>query len=236
MSWREVGDAGPSPPGWHSSPGRPRWRRPPPAPARRQVQHEPHARPSSASGGRPSARGVDRARRRVQPPGDPQLGRARARVGRDLVRVRHDRLARRQREARRLGRAPPARGGSRAARRRSGAAGSASRSRSSSEWKVTTASQPPGASAASAAARPRASSPSSSLTAIRSAWKLRVAACGWPGFGRGSSRSISPASCSVVANGARRAVGDDGPGDPPRGALLAVAGRGCRRAPPRAAR
>ena len=94
--------------------------------------------------------------------------------------------------------------------------------RSSSEWKVTTASQPPGASAASAAASPRASSPSSSLTAMRSAWKLRVAACGWPGFGRGSSRSIRPASCSVRRRTARsRAVGDDGAGDAPRGALLA---------------
>ena len=94
--------------------------------------------------------------------------------------------------------------------------------RSSSEWKVTTASQPPGASARSAAARPRASSPSSSLTAMRSAWKLRVAGCGWPGFGRGSRRSIRPASWSVVAKGALAAVGDDGAGDAAGRALLAV--------------
>ncbi len=50
--------------------------------------------------------------------------------------------------------------------------------RSSSEWNVTTASQPPGARTASAASNPRASSPSSSFTAILSAWKLRVAAWG----------------------------------------------------------
>ena len=86
---------------------------------------------------------------------------------------------------------------------------------------MTTASQPPGASAASAAARPRASSPSSSLTAILSAWKLRVAACGWPGFGRGSSRSMRPASCKRRREGRGLAVLDDGAGDPPGGALLA---------------
>ena len=149
-------------------------------------------------------RGVDRAGRGVEAARDAQPRRAGARVGDDLGRVGLDRLA--------------------GARARS-AAGSASASgawrlprgapperscrkrlttRSSSEWKVTTASQPPGASARSAAARPRASSPSSSLTAMRSAWKLRVAACGWPGFGRGSSRSIRPASCSVVVKGADR--------------------------------
>ena len=47
--------------------------------------------------------------------------------------------------------------------------------RSSSEWKDTTARRPPGTSTCSAAARPRSSSPSSSLTAMRSAWKARVA-------------------------------------------------------------
>src|SRR5260221_849535 len=47
--------------------------------------------------------------------------------------------------------------------------------RSSSEWKDTTASRPPGASTCSTAARPRSSSPSSSLTAMRRAWKARVA-------------------------------------------------------------
>src|SRR6516164_9009602 len=47
--------------------------------------------------------------------------------------------------------------------------------RSSSEWNDTTARRPPGARTCSAAARPRSSSPSSSLTAMRSAWKTRVA-------------------------------------------------------------
>ena len=47
--------------------------------------------------------------------------------------------------------------------------------RSSSEWNETTASRPPGASTCSAAASPRSSSPSSSFTAMRSAWKVRVA-------------------------------------------------------------
>ena len=49
--------------------------------------------------------------------------------------------------------------------------------RSSSEWNVTTASRPPGFSARSAASNALASSPSSSLTKMRSAWKTRVA--GW---------------------------------------------------------
>ena len=47
--------------------------------------------------------------------------------------------------------------------------------RSSSEWKVTTTSRPPGLSACSAANSAWASSPSSSLTKTRSAWKTRVA-------------------------------------------------------------
>src|SRR5205085_1178742 len=47
--------------------------------------------------------------------------------------------------------------------------------RSSSEWKDTTASLPPGASSSSAAASPRSSSSNSSFTAIRKAWKVRVA-------------------------------------------------------------
>jgi hypothetical protein len=47
--------------------------------------------------------------------------------------------------------------------------------RSSSEWKVTTTSRPPGFSTRSAATSAFASSPSSSLTKMRSAWKTRVA-------------------------------------------------------------
>src|SRR5690606_38140823 len=47
--------------------------------------------------------------------------------------------------------------------------------RSSSEWKLTTARRPPGASTSSAANSALRSSPSSSFTAMRSAWKVRVA-------------------------------------------------------------
>src|SRR5690606_2673122 len=73
--------------------------------------------------------------------------------------------------------------------------------RSSSEWNVTTASRPPGFRARSAAARPSASWPNSSFTAMRIAWKLRVA--GWlcPGFCRGRQRSITAASCRVREKG-----------------------------------
>ena len=72
--------------------------------------------------------------------------------------------------------------------------------RSSSEWKVTTASRPPGASTRSAAASPATSSPSSSLTAMRSAWKVRVA--GWISVGLcGTTRAIISASGRVVRNG-----------------------------------
>ena len=74
--------------------------------------------------------------------------------------------------------------------------------RSSRLWNVTTASAPPGASARSAAARPSASSPSSALTAMRIAWKLRVAGWIWPGFGRGRQALTTSASRSVVSIGA----------------------------------
>src|ERR1051326_8266046 len=47
--------------------------------------------------------------------------------------------------------------------------------RSSSEWNATTASRPPVLSTRSAATRPRSSSPSSSFTCMRNAWKVRVA-------------------------------------------------------------
>src|SRR5579883_1696426 len=74
--------------------------------------------------------------------------------------------------------------------------------RSSSEWNVTTTRRPPGLRIASAATSPRANSPSSSLTAMRKAWKLRVA--GWMGSpGRaGATRSINEASWRVETRGA----------------------------------
>ena len=93
--------------------------------------------------------------------------------------------------------------------------------RSSSEWKVTTARRPPGLRSRSAAARPRTSSPSSSLTAMRRAWKARVA--GWVSLAaprRGDARD-EPGKLERRGEGRRRPVGDDGARDAARGALLA---------------
>ena len=93
--------------------------------------------------------------------------------------------------------------------------------RSSSEWNVTAASRPPGFKSRSAAESPRASSPSSSLTAMRKAWKARVA--GWVNSPRraGATRAMSSASCRVEVKGCSSPVGDDGAGDAAGGALLA---------------
>ena len=73
--------------------------------------------------------------------------------------------------------------------------------RSSSEWNDTATSRPPGLSMRSAAASARTSSPSSSLTKMRSAWNVRVA--GWmsPGRERTTEATIS-ASARVVRIGA----------------------------------
>src|SRR5690606_33843856 len=79
--------------------------------------------------------------------------------------------------------------------------------RSSSEWKLITASRPPGFSFTSAASRPASRSTSSRLMKMRMAWKERVA--GWilesP---RGITDAISSASCAVRSSGAslRRAT------------------------------
>ncbi len=59
--------------------------------------------------------------------------------------------------------------------------------RSSSEWKEMTPMRPPGRSAAQASGSARSSCSSSSLTAIRSAWKLRLA--GWPPANRARRRN-----------------------------------------------
>ena len=128
-----------------------------------------------------------------------QLGRAGARIGGDLG-VRGARSPRRT--SRR------SRGSAAASGRCRDCAGLPERSamkrltmRSSSEWKVTTASRPPGFSARSAANSAPASSPSSSLTKMRSAWKTRVA--GWIlSFGlRPTCVSIASARSSVRSNG-----------------------------------
>lgn len=50
--------------------------------------------------------------------------------------------------------------------------------RSSSEWKVITQSLPPGASTSQNASTAFSSCPSSSLTSMRIAWKVRFAGCG----------------------------------------------------------
>src|SRR5690606_4302787 len=84
--------------------------------------------------------------------------------------------------------------------------------RSSSEWKLITASRPPGRSASCAAASPSSRSDSSRLTWMRMAWNERVA--GWmsglPGARRcrGTTEAISPASSPVRSSGAsaRRAT------------------------------
>ena len=75
--------------------------------------------------------------------------------------------------------------------------------RSSSEWKATTTSRPPGASSFAAASRPRSTSPSSSFTARRSAWKLRVARS-MPEGSRGVTLRMMEASRPVVVIGASR--------------------------------
>ena len=73
--------------------------------------------------------------------------------------------------------------------------------RSSSEWNAITTSRPPGLRMRSAAGNARASSPSSSLTKMRSAWNVRVA--GWmsPGLAR-TTRATMSASCRVERIGA----------------------------------
>ena len=75
--------------------------------------------------------------------------------------------------------------------------------RSSPEWNEITASRPPSASQWSAAARPPSSSSPSSLTALRRAWKVRVA--GWmrpPA--RPIDRETTSARPAVRRKGARR--------------------------------
>ena len=94
--------------------------------------------------------------------------------------------------------------------------------RSSSEWNVTTASRPPGLSTRSAAWSARTSSPSSSLTAIRRPWNVRVAGWMWlPGSTRTTPATRS-ASCAVVSIRPRRRASMDGAGHGPRAPLLAV--------------
>ena len=88
--------------------------------------------------------------------------------------------------------------------------------RSSSEWKLMIAALPPGASSSGIASSVASSWPSSSLTAIRSAWKTRVAGSIGPCRARpGTLRRTSSASWPVVRIGVPLTVFDDPAGDPP---------------------
>ena len=92
--------------------------------------------------------------------------------------------------------------------------------RSSSEWKVTTTRRPPGLSTCSAATNPAASSASSSLTKMRSAWNVRVA--GWMAPGRACTmRATMSAERARGADRRIAAGGDDGAGDGARVAFFA---------------
>ena len=91
--------------------------------------------------------------------------------------------------------------------------------RSSSEWKLITASRPPGAEQRGRRRERRARAPSSSLTAIRSAWKARVAGCRRPrrrpraALDRGHE---SPSRAKGRPVAARRRCGPGGGSDAPR--------------------
>ena len=79
--------------------------------------------------------------------------------------------------------------------------------RSSSEWKLMTASLPPGRSISNAAGSPTSSDSSSWFTSIRRAWKTRFA--GWPSpkrAGAGIDALTTSTSCPVrtIGSSARR--------------------------------
>ena len=96
--------------------------------------------------------------------------------------------------------------------------------RSSSEWKLMTARRPPGPSSRRAVGSACSSDSSSSLTTIRSAWKTRLAGCPSPKRrGAGMAARTTSTRSVVRSNGCSAAPADDGPGDLPREALLAVA-------------
>src|SRR5690348_6173658 len=75
--------------------------------------------------------------------------------------------------------------------------------RSSREWKLITHRRPPGRSRATAPRNPRASASISPFTAMRRAWKLRVAGC-LPEGGRPTMPAIRSANSPVRAMGALR--------------------------------
>ncbi len=92
--------------------------------------------------------------------------------------------------------------------------------RSSRLWKATTTSRPPGASRLTACASASSICRSSSLTLIRSAWKLRVAGS-MPDRSRGMTERMIDGQPPGGLDRRLLARGDDGLGDPPRRPLLA---------------
>ena len=95
--------------------------------------------------------------------------------------------------------------------------------RSSSEWYDSTTIRPPTASASTAAGSARASDVE--LAVDLDAQRLEGALGGWPPVRRvaaGIEERTSSASRAVPVNGSRRALADDGVGDPPGEPLLAV--------------
>ena len=95
--------------------------------------------------------------------------------------------------------------------------------RSSSEWKVSAAMRPPIFVTLQASGSASSSWVSSPLTAIRMAWKVRLA--GWPPAkraGAGIAAAIASLSSKVVVELLAAAAADDLARDPVREALLAV--------------
>jgi hypothetical protein len=79
--------------------------------------------------------------------------------------------------------------------------------RSSSEWKLMTTIRPPGVSRSSAASSPSRSDWSSSLVAMRSAWKTRLAGWPWPnraGVGMAERISSTRSALRSIGRAARR--------------------------------
>src|SRR5262249_40946987 len=93
--------------------------------------------------------------------------------------------------------------------------------RSSPEWNEMTPRRPPAVKRAGACASAFRSAPGSSLTAMRTAWKVRVATWRRRGHaGRGTAPRTAATRSPVRARRGR--APDGGPRDAPRGRLLAV--------------
>ena len=97
--------------------------------------------------------------------------------------------------------------------------------RSSSEWKEIAASLPSGARTSQASGSAASSCPSSSLTAIRSAWKVRLAGCAAGEPGRGRDRGLDDVDQLLrrLQLALAAPAADDRAGDRRHEAILAVA-------------